>query len=113
MNYWLKISLCVLLLSCSESTKQKQPPKNLLEREELIDLIVDVQMIESYYHNRYQRPEVYVNALDSATYYVFKNHQTTKAVFKENLMYWAEQPDTLYSIYEAALDTVNNRINAK
>jgi hypothetical protein len=44
---------------------------------------------------------------------VFKNHQTTKAIFKENLMYWAEQPDTLYSIYEAALDTVNNRINAK
>lgn len=97
--------------SCSNQQEKIKSPDNLLSKQELIDLIIDVQLLESHYHSMYQRPEIYANALDSATYYVFKKHHTTKQIYKDNLLYWTNQPDSLYLIYEAALDTVNNRIN--
>ncbi|MGV6860592.1 MAG: DUF4296 domain-containing protein [Putridiphycobacter sp.] len=103
----------LIFISCSnQEVNQVEAPENLLKQSELIDLIVDVQLLESHYHNMYQRPELYANALDSATQTIFKKHQTTKEEYKANLLYWTEKPDTLYAIYEAALDTVNNRINS-
>jgi hypothetical protein len=110
MRYWLFSILFLLPFSCSNK-QEKHLPEVLLNRAELIDLIVDVQLLESHYHSLYQRPEVYANALDSATFYVFKKHHTTKKIFKDNLLYWTNEPDTLFHIYEVALDTVNNRIN--
>ena len=111
MNKILLFIVLFLTFSCSNQQENLQKPAVLLDRTELIDLIVDVQLLESHYHSLYQRPEVYANALDSSTYYIFKKHHTTKQIYKDNLLYWTNQPDSLYSIYEAALDTVNNRIN--
>ena len=77
----------------------------------MIVLICDVQILESHYYNRFQRENVYANALDSATFFIFEKHGVTKESFEENLYYYALQPDTLFSIYESALDTINNEIN--
>lgn len=111
MKYLSVIFFMVILMSCvSEEVVKK--PEVFLSQEELIDVIVDVQILESYYHNIYQRPNVYANALDSATYFIFEDHKITKSIFHENLDYYVTQPDTLFSIYESALDTINNRINS-
>ncbi len=111
MKYVLLILLFFTAFACSNQQKEVKPPTVLLDRAQLIDLIIDVQLLESHYHSLYQRPEVYANALDSATFYVFKKHHTTKQIYKDNILYWTNQPDSLYHIYETALDTVNNRIN--
>ncbi|HIP37571.1 MAG TPA: DUF4296 domain-containing protein [Crocinitomix sp.] len=113
MKYTFVVIFFLLSFSCSNSQKSTETPPVLLEREELIDLIVDIQLLESHYHTLYKRPEIYANALDSASFYIFKKHNTTKEIYKSNILYWTKQPDTLYHIYEAALDTVNNRINLK
>jgi len=113
MKFWILSILFLLPFSCSNKQEEVKQPSVLLDKADLIDLIIDVQLLESHYHSLYQRPEVYANALDSSTYYIFKNHNTTKQIYKDNLLYWTNQPDSLYSIYEAALDTVNNRINVK
>jgi len=113
MKFWMISILFLLLFSCSNKQEEVNKPSVLLNKVDLIDLIIDVQLLESQYHSMYQRPEVYANALDSSTSYIFKKHNTTKQIYKENLLYWTNQPDSLYSIYEAALDSVNNRINVK
>jgi hypothetical protein len=113
MKFWIALILFLFSFSCSNKQEGDNKPNVMLSKLELIDLIIDVQLLESQYHSLYQRPEVYANALDSSTYYIFKNHNTTKQIYKDNLLYWTNQPDSLYSIYEAALDSVNNRINVK
>ena len=104
MKYVSIIILALIVLSCGSDSS--------IEKIDMIDLVVDVQILESHYHNLYQRENVYANALDSATFFIFEDHGVTKENFKENLDYYSLQPDTLFSIYEAALDTINNRINS-
>ncbi len=100
------------MASCSSNTEQ-QKPDPFIEQDKMIVLISEVQILESHYHNLFQRENVYANALGSATFFIFEKHDVTKEIFEENLNYYALQPDTLFSIYESALDTINNRINLK
>ena len=104
--------LFICFVSCKEDQTELKPSV-FLEKEEMVDVLVDVQMLEAHYHNKYQRPNVYANALDSATYIVLKRHNITKKIFKDNLIFYAQIPDTLFVLYEIALDTINNRINSK
>jgi len=99
-------------ISCNtDSVAELEKPSVFLEKPKMIQVIVDLQLLESYYHNKYQRPELYANALDSSSKYVFEKHAINKTIFNENLKFYTEQEDTLFALYEAVLDTVNNRIN--
>ncbi|MDA7804017.1 DUF4296 domain-containing protein [Crocinitomix sp.] len=86
-------------------------PSDILTKEELIPVLVDVQILESHFQRTFSRIDLYRDALDSSTQSIFKDHSTTKAQFDKSLGYYSLNPDTLFSIYEAALDTINFRID--
>lgn len=110
MKSFFYIALFLFFVAC-EQPSDSPAPGHLLPKSEMINVLVDIQLVEAHYHNLFQRPDVYANALDSATYFVFEKHHITKEIYKENLQYYNENPDTLFSIYESALDTINNRLN--
>jgi hypothetical protein len=116
MKFYLTVSLFFgLFLSCSSNVVERVEivtPTMFLSKNEMITILVDVQQLESHYHNKFQRPNVYANALDSATQNIFKKHNVTKKTFKENLTFYAQNQDTLFSMYEGVLDVVNDRINS-
>jgi len=104
--------LFAFFVSCGEPKKEYiDKPEVFLEKKEFIDVIVDLQILESHYHNEYQVPEIYANALDSASYYVFKKHKIDKNIFQENFNYYSFEKDSIFNIYEIVLDTINNRLN--
>ena len=112
MKFKILLILSFLYIcSCSQGHSGIKPDV-FLEKEELIDVIVDLQILESHYHSVYQRSNVYANALDSASFFIFEDHNISKEIFKNNLDYYFSDQDTLFSIYESALDTINNRINS-
>ncbi len=112
MKYIVLITLILgALISCRDEVKPTIPAI-FLNKKEMTTVLVDVQLLESHYHNKYQRPNVYANALDSATQAVFKKHNITKEIFKENLTYYALNQDSLFTMYEGALDVVNDKINS-
>lgn len=108
---WLLISLFTVSCGSAETDVQNEGHEHLSSAQ-MIPLIVDLQIIQEHYHNLFVRPDIYHDALDSASFFVFEKHHTTKEEFNQSLTYWSGMPDTLYAIYEAALDTVNFRINA-
>ena len=101
--------LSIFFLSCSEDVSET--PDYLIEKEKFIQVIVDVHLLEEYYHRLYVHEEAYKEALDSATYFVFEDYGVNKEKFEKSLDYYSSKPDSLFSIYEAALDTINFRIN--
>jgi ABC-type phosphate transport system ATPase subunit len=101
----------VVLISCGGEVEPIKPSV-LLNKQDMVSVLVDVQLLESHYHNKFQRPNVYANALDSATQLVFTQHGISKQIFKDNLSYYSLNQDSLFKMYESALDTVNNRINS-
>lgn len=72
---------------------------------------MDVQILESHFQRSFSRTDLYRDALDSSTQSIFIDHGTTKEIFNNSISYYSLNPDTLYSIYEAALDTINVRID--
>ena len=76
--------------SCSLNSSEVKPDV-FLDKEELIDVIVDLQILESHYHTTYQRSNVYANALDSASFFIFEDHHISKDIFKSNLDYYFHQ----------------------
>ena len=68
-------------------------------------------MLESHYQRNYQNPDYYKDALDSASFTVFDNYQTTRDIFESSYDYYSLNIDSIYYIYEAALDTINIRVS--
>ena len=100
----------IALVACEQ---EQTVPDDLIARHNIIPLIVDIQIIEEHYHRLFAKPDLYIDALDSASQVIFEEHDVTKLQFNNSIDYYAENADTLFSIYEAALDTINFRINAR
>lgn len=85
-------------------------PSDLISEQDIIPIIIDLQILESHYHRTFSRPDTYKESLDSASTFVFKNHGVTKTKFEESYAYYAFDINKIYSIYEAALDSINIQI---
>ncbi|OIQ37769.1 MAG: hypothetical protein BM555_00085 [Crocinitomix sp. MedPE-SWsnd] len=86
-------------------------PDNLISEAAMIPLIIDLQMLESHYQRMYSRPDVFKDALDSASNIVFEDQSVSRKQFEESYDYYASQPEVLFTIYEATLDTLNQRVS--
>lgn len=104
--------LFILVLSACGDESPKPIPEGILKKEELIPVIVDLQILESHFQRNFARIDLYRDALDSSSASVFTDRGITKEMYTASIKYYAEEPDTLFLIYEAALDTLNFRLNS-
>lgn len=102
----------LILLSACSGEQVTDAPKNLLKKPDLISVLIDLHILESHFQREYSRPDLYRDALDSSSVSIFKSHNTTKANFEESLDYYALNPESLHSIYEVALDSINYRMSS-
>ena len=103
----------VVIFSACAGDEKIDAPEKLIPTEILIPIIVDLQILESHYQRTYIRPDLYKGALDSSSNLIFQDYNITKADFNASFSYYASDLDTIYSIYEAALDSINFRMNQK
>jgi hypothetical protein len=110
MHFKRLIAIPILFFAACTATDEEiavTPPEDLLPEVKIMDIIIDLQILESHYQFRYQRPDVYKNALDSASYYVYQKHGTNEDQYVRSFNYYAHDIDKMYLIYEATLDSVN------
>ncbi len=100
--------LLIGVLSCG-GDEEEVIPDSVIPKEKFIPLLVDLHVLESHFQRQFGRVDLYRDALDSSSFYVFKDHETSKAAFLTSINFYALEPDTLFLIYEAALDTLNLR----
>jgi hypothetical protein len=100
----------IALFSCSGET-QTVRPGDLIPTEKMIPLIVDLQVLESYYEKAYVIPAQFRDQLDSSSMLLFEDYGVTKDQFDRSYSFYATDAVTIYALYEAALDSINFRIN--
>lgn len=103
----------LIFLSACGDTAAEEKPVNILDKSEIIPVIVDLQILESHFQRQFSRVDLYRDALDSSSEMIFVDHGISKELFSSSLDYYAQTPDTLFTIYEAALDSVKFRMNAQ
>ena len=105
------IPICLLITTCTEVEAPTQP-ENLISKEVIVPLIVDLKVLEQHFHHLYLRPDVYAGALDSSSFYIFQSYGVTREAFSSSLNYYSQDADSLFLIFESALDTINLRVSA-
>ena len=91
----------MLLVSCS-SEKKKQAPTVLLSENQMVDVITDVQIMESAiaYKKNINQPTEYMKTIGYDT--LFSHYGITDSIFKANMVYYYDvEPLTLVRIYDS------------
>ena len=99
----------LVVFACSSDEQTKKPP-SLIEKERFVPLVVDLKVLEEHYHRLFVRPDIYSASLDSASSFIFEDHETTKDEFEQSLLYYCQNILVIYEIFETALDTINLRV---
>lgn len=107
------IFFSLVIFSACAADEKTAVPKNLIPTEKIIPIIVDLQVLESHYQRTYARADLYKDALDSASSFVFQDYAVSKVDFEESFAYYSSNLNVIYTIYEAALDSINFRMNQK
>ncbi|MBD3638107.1 MAG: DUF4296 domain-containing protein [Crocinitomicaceae bacterium] len=79
----------------------------------MIPVIIDLQILESHYQRNFQRPNLYQDALDSASYFVFEKHGVEKEQFHSSFTYYSLDLPSMYLLLETTLDSINVRVANK
>ena len=70
-----------MLTACGGDSVEELPD-NVLEREALISVIVELQILESHFQRQFARIDLYRDALDSSSRPIFEAHGISKAMFE-------------------------------
>ncbi len=101
----LFVALWLASISCDEA-EVKTNEKMKLSEKQMTALIREIQITEAalnYNRNLGKQAEG-----KKEFYYdlVFKNHQVTPEIFRDNLMEYSKKPEVLESIYDSVIATV-------
>lgn len=88
-----------MLLSC----QQDKPQKDVLEKEELVPLLVDLHLLNAIESSvEYRKIAMDVDSIDSYSY-IFEKHGTTKAEFDSSLAWYSRHPKLFTEIYDEVI----------
>lgn len=110
MKLIITILTIILLISCHEKG-ESDVPDDLLEKETFIGVMIDLEIMEAYYEQIHKRPQLYKTTLDSASRQLLEEKGVTELQLKRSLDYYSAMPDSLYLMYEKALDSINSMVN--
>ena len=104
-------ALCLgglLLSSCSK--KEEKIPENILSKEKMIAVMVDVQMAEASIQNR-SLSITDSTKLIAAGYYknLFEKNKITEQQFRESFLYYSHHLDLLNKIYEEVINELSKK----
>lgn len=110
MKKLLFILSLVLLSSCVEGIDRFDEPRDLIDREKMVDVLADLVKLEAHIKSKYvavnQFHKVMVNSGDS----LLKVYNITLNQFEESLDYYASRQDEMQGMYSDALEQLNKEL---
>ena len=104
-NILILFLILPLLFSCYNVNKQViEKPDPFLSRESMVELLTDIQLAEGIIiYNRSNKVNNFDRYKDSLYSTIFRNHDVTYEIFKENINYYNTDPEFMEDIYEEVL----------
>lgn len=101
------LALATLLLTtqCAK-TDEPVPPANLLPREQMISVLVDLHITESRVETSRLTPDSARVLFRQVSKQLYERHQTTEEAFQQSLRYYAVHGKDLEEIYGSVVDSI-------
>jgi hypothetical protein len=109
MNRFVILTL-LLPLFIMVSCERDRPPKDLLEKDEMIPLLIDLHMAYAIQSSvQFRKISLDVDTVDTYTY-IFDKHGVQKAVFDSSVAWYSRHPKRFTEIYdEVVMDLTQMR----
>lgn len=99
MNRFI-ILILLLPLIISESCRHDRPQKDLLEKDELIPLLIDLHMVYAIQSSvNFRKISQDVDSVDIYTY-IFEKHGVSKVTFDSSIAWYSRHPTMFTEIYD-------------
>ncbi|MCB0477140.1 MAG: DUF4296 domain-containing protein [Crocinitomicaceae bacterium] len=96
----------LILSSCGQ--KEESLPEGIIPKEEFTEILVQVQLMESYCQDTYVRPDIYKELLQNSVDSLLKAHGKTTEEYVASFDYYTTQPEVMFEVYEKVLEKINN-----
>ncbi|MFC5284772.1 DUF4296 domain-containing protein [Pedobacter alpinus] len=93
--------LALGILSCN----QNELPKNVMDEQKLVKVLVDMEITDSYLNHVYQ-PDTQKMQAHTRYNYIFKKHKIDSAKFTNSLKYYSLDPKNMHAIYTLVEDSI-------
>lgn len=101
----------LIFTSCEDETKSI-PPYDQLSEEKFIKIYIELKTVEFQLKKKTTSHHVYREWIDKASDSIFNKYKTQPEVFYGAYDHYMQDPQRLFILFEAALDTVNLRIRS-
>jgi hypothetical protein len=93
----------MLTLSCTS----RERPEDLIEKEAMIELMVDVQIAEALYSGTYQTEEGNVLSYADVFNPVYEKHGVSRKQFEKSLEWYSKDLDEITAMYDDVIERLN------
>jgi precorrin isomerase len=110
MNKFSQILFLVIItiwISGCQSETLEKVPDDILSKELMIPILVDVHMLESGIQTRNYNRDSSIILYEILSKGIWKKHHTTEERFRKSLLYYAQDAKVLDEMYSVVLDSVN------
>ncbi len=94
--------LSLFLISC----QQGKAPKGIIEKEKMINVMVDFQITDSYL-NQIPNQDTMKMQAHTRYNYIFKKYDIDSATFSKSLSYYSRQTEEFNKMFDGVLDSLN------
>ncbi|MFA7273321.1 MAG: DUF4296 domain-containing protein [Crocinitomicaceae bacterium] len=101
------LCLAFLMVGCTTQIKRAQPPKDLIQREQMVSLMQDLILTESHLELSYGQINKFYKILNTSSDAIFKKHHISRDRYDRSFTYYASDQDEMSSLYQEILDNLN------
>ncbi|AYA35903.1 DUF4296 domain-containing protein [Hymenobacter oligotrophus] len=101
--------LNTLLFSQCDRPEEPGRPAQLLPRDRMVRILVDLHLTEARVENAGTSPDTARAMFNRESVALYRRHNTTEAVFRQSMQYYAVHGKDLDEIYGVVIDSINAR----
>ncbi|WP_294669537.1 DUF4296 domain-containing protein [uncultured Fluviicola sp.] len=102
MIKWAVIALLVVLQSCNSELHGLKKPNNLIPKDQMIDLMTDMLILEGHIQTTYSTVNRYYKVMTASGRYYLKSKHVTEKQYEESFVYYT----STHEDYKQMLDKV-------
>lgn len=103
----LFFTILCFLFACSDSITEVDIPKKLLKKEEMINLIKELSLIESHFELNFPGDPKINKTITSSGNLILKKYNINRQDFEKNIDYYGANQALMQEINAAVLDSLN------
>lgn len=107
MKKYLILFLMIVTASCSEEVVVETIPADVLSKQAMVELLVDIQLIEGGIIIRKLKGKEFDKEINVYYQIAFKKHGLTKKTFEYNMRYYTDHLEKLEEIYDEVINELS------